>query len=91
MKTQTDEANTATWLEASGRESIRAYVESYTPTLTICESASPSRDLYKVLREVSVWFSDLSSGSLEPELNLELQAWDVLSDEALEIFEQDLE
>ena len=90
MRTQTDDANTATWLETSGRKSIRAHVESYIPMLTICESPLPNRDLYKVLREVSVWFSELSFGSFELELNLELQAWDILSDEALEIFERDL-
>ena len=92
MRTQTHAANTNTWLEATSEGEIRAYVVNYTPTLSIRESPFPVSDLGRELSQVSVfWFPDLSSVFAGPQIDLELEAWDILSNEALETFERDLE
>jgi hypothetical protein len=91
MTRQTSGANTATWLEASKDIKIRAYVESYTPTLTIQEQIYPSPDFCEDLWEISIPLSEERAGAIEPELALELEAWDILSDEALRNFENQLD
>lgn len=91
MQPETNEANTTTWLEASKEMKIRAYIESYMPTLSLRERLSPSANLYDALREVSVPPPRQRAVTLGPQLEMELQAWDVLSDEALRDFERELE
>ena len=90
MQPETDGANTRTWLEASKDMEIRAYIESHMPTLSVRESPSPSGNLYDTLRKVSVSLPTQRAVALEPQLEMELQAWDTLSDEALRNFEQGL-
>jgi hypothetical protein len=86
VEPRTNTANTRTWLEASKGIKIKAYIGSYMPTLSVRESPFPSEDLYDVLREVSVPVP-MTRAAVEPQLEMELQAWDVLSDEALLNFE----
>ena len=88
---ETDEANTRTWLEASKGIRIRTYIESRMSTLSLRERPSPSENLYEALRKISVPLPMRRAATLEPQLEMELQAWDVLSDEALRNFEQGLE
>lgn len=91
MGPDTDRANTDTWLRASKDKKVRAYIESYTPTLSIRESRSPGADLYDTLERVSVAFPLQNVVAPAPGLESELQAWDILSDEALREFELGLE
>jgi len=91
VQPETNGANTRTWLEASKEIKIRAYIESYMPTLTVRESPFPSAGLYDALEKISVPLSLQRVATLEPQLEMELQAWDILSDEALKDFEQELE
>ena len=87
MQPETNGANTNTWLEASKGVTIRAYIENYAPTLSIRETPSASTGLYDALKKVSVPFPMQRAVTLEPRLEIELQAWDILSDEALRDFE----
>lgn len=90
MEPKTDAANTRTWLEGSRDIRILAYVESYAPTRSVRERAYPGEDLYDALRRVSVLLPTNRVAAIPPELEAEFQAWDVLSDDALETFEQEL-
>lgn len=90
MQPETNGANTRTWLEASKEMKIRAYIEGYMPTLSVRESPFPSANLYDALRKISVSLPMQRVVTLEPQLEMELQAWDILSDEALRNFEQGL-
>lgn len=90
MQPETNGANTNTWLEASKEIKIKAYIESYLPTVSICENHNPSVGLYDALREISVPFSMQRVITLESQLEMELRAWNTLSDEALIDFEQRL-
>jgi hypothetical protein len=87
MQPETNEVSTKTWLEASKDITIRAYIESYMSTLNIRENLSPSTGLYDALRKISVPHPLRRAVTLEPRLEMELQAWDTLSDEALRDFE----
>jgi len=91
MEPETNAADTRTWLEVSKEIRIRAYIESYVPTLSIREKPLPGRNLYDALRKISVPFPMRRAATIEPRLEMELQAWDVLSDEALRNFEQGLD
>ena len=90
MEPKTNEANTRTWLEASSSIRIRAYIENYTPTLSIRERPLPSENLYDMLRKISVPLPVERVVTIERQLEMEFQAWDILSDEALMNFEQEL-
>ena len=90
MQPETNEANTRTWLEANKEVKIRAYIESYMPTLSVRENPFPGGNLYDALRRVSVPLPMQRAATLEPQLEMELEAWDILSDEALRDFEQGL-
>jgi len=90
MQPETGGANTNTWLEASKEMKVKAYIESYMTTLSISGNPCPNTDLYDALREISVPVSLQLVTTLEPQLEMELRAWDALSDEALIDFEQRL-
>ena len=90
MEPLTNVTNTKNWLEASRGIRIRAYIESYTPTLSVRERPFPSGNLYDSLRKVSVLLPTKCAATLEPQLDIEFQAWDILSDEALVNFELEL-
>lgn len=90
MQPETSGANTNTWLEASKEMKIEAYIESFMPTLSISGNPYPNTGLYDVLKKISVPISLQPAITLEPQLEMELRAWDTLSDEALIDFEQRL-
>lgn len=90
MQPETDGVNPRTWLEASKGIKIRAYIESYMPTVSVRQSSFPSANLYDALRKISVALPMQRAVTLEPHFEMELQAWDILSDEALRNFEQEL-
>jgi hypothetical protein len=85
MQPETNEANTRTWLEGSKEMKIKAYVENHIPTLSVRESPAPSTSPYSASLPMQ------RPVTLGPQLEMELQAWDILSDEALRNFEQGLE
>jgi hypothetical protein len=89
MEPLTDTVNTRDWLEASKGVKIAAYIESYMPTLSIYEKPLSDQNFYDALKSISVLFPVTPIISLR--LHQEFQAWDALSDEALMIFEQELD
>jgi hypothetical protein len=91
MESQTNELNTKNWLEATKGMKIRAYIEAYTPTSSMHGMPLPREDLYDAFKEISVPFSEKRTPIVEPQLDAEFQAWDMLSDEALINFEQGLD
>ena len=90
MEPRTDVANTKNWLEASRGIRTRAYIESYMSTVSMGERPFPSGNFYESLRTVSVLLPTKRAATLEPQLDMEFQAWDILSDEALANFELEL-
>jgi serine kinase of HPr protein (carbohydrate metabolism regulator) len=90
MQPETSGANTNTWLEASKKMKIKAYIESFMPTLSVSRNPYPNTDLYDALKNISVPISLQKVTDLEPQLEMEIRAWDTLSDEALIDFEQRL-
>jgi len=90
MEIRTDTANSRDWLEASKEVRIRAYIENYIPTLSIHEKPLSGENFYEALRGISVPLAEKHPAIQEPHLGTEFQAWDVLSDEALTSFEQEL-
>ena len=90
MDPQTNVANTKDWREACRGIRIRAYIESYMPTLSIQERSSPVEDFYDALRKISVPLPTERAATTADELDMEFQAWDALSDEALVNLEQEL-
>lgn len=86
MEPKTITANTKDWLEASKGIKIAAYIESYMTTLSMREPPFSSRNLYDAFRKISVPISNQ-----DYQFRQELQAWDALSDEALIIFERELD
>jgi len=90
MEPQTDAANMRSWLGTSPQIKITAYIENCVSTLNIREAPLSRVDFYETLRKFSVPFRKDRSAILEPQLDLEFQAWDALSDEALMNFEQEL-
>jgi len=90
MQPETNGVNTNTWLEASKDIKIRAYIENYMPTFNMVDKPNQYLGFYDSLREISVPFPIRPAINLEPYLDLELMAWDSLSDEALFDFEQGL-
>ena len=87
MQPQTNKADTKTWLEASKEIDIRAYIEGYMPNLNICANIFPLASIYKTQVEVCVPSIIKQSVTLDPIMQTEFQAWEVLSDEALRDFE----
>jgi hypothetical protein len=65
-------------------------LEAYTPTLSIPGRALPEEDFCDRLQKTSVTILE-SRSPLESELEVECQAWDALSDEALDLFERELD
>jgi hypothetical protein len=90
MKPQTNMASTKDWLEAEKGLRIRAYIEAYTPTLSIREIPLHRENLYDALREISVPFPIERAPIEKSQFDMEFRAWDILSDEALRIFERKL-
>lgn len=89
MQPRTDEVNTKDWVEASRGIVVRAYIESRTATSTLPGRPIALGDVLRDLKETSV---PLVRKPVMPEdLEIELQAWDSLSDEALRNFEQELD
>lgn len=75
MQIATSDANTKTWLEATKKITISAPIESYMPTISMRQSSF-----------IGVWLHIQSDLTLE----MELQSWDILSDDALWNFEHRL-
>jgi len=93
MQPETNGVNTNTWLEASKEMKIAPYIVNYMsmPTSVICKNPyPPSMGLYDAFRNISVPISMQRAVTSEPQLEVELRAWDILSDEALIGFEQRL-
>ena len=90
MLPQTSGANTDTWLRASKDITINAHIEGYTPTSVVRGSRAPTANLYDVLTRSSVPLPVPSKVILERGLEMELGGWGVLSDEALNHFEEGL-
>jgi hypothetical protein len=80
MEPQTDTAGSQDWLEASRELKIRAYVQNSAPTRTV----------YNTLSRLAARVQAERRCPIDPELDLEFQAWDALSDEALSSFEHAL-
>ena len=91
MEPQTDTVNSKLWLGARRETKIAAYIENRASTLNIWEGPSTELDFYAALRQVSVSVGERRSIVVDHQLNLEFQAWDVLSDDALMDFEQNLD
>jgi hypothetical protein len=91
MEPQTNAANTKDWLKATKELTIRAYVETYMPTVSVRGRPSPPQAFDEALRKVSVPLPAERVPIIDPQLDIELQAWDVLSDEALKNFERELD
>jgi len=90
MQPETTGVNTNTWLEASKDINIRAYIENFMQTFNIADKPNPSIGFDDALREISVPFPIRPAINRESKLDMELMAWDSLSDEALLNFEQGL-
>jgi hypothetical protein len=95
MMPRTDAATTKDWLEGSERIEITSYVQSYVPTAVALEIPAIDPILDKSLLDTLVKSSmalriEQRSPATQPELELEFQAWDSLSDEAFLNFEQEL-
>ena len=90
MEPRTETINAKSWIGANKEIKIAAYIENYAPTLSVWKKTLPDEDFYDLLRETSVMVLEKRTAIEEPELDLEFQAWDALSDEALMSFEQEL-
>ena len=90
MKPRTETVNSKSWIEANKGIKITSYIENRVSTLSIRERPLPGGNFYELLRETSVMVPKEQPAVVEHELDLELQAWDALSDEALVSFEQEL-
>jgi len=91
MQPRTTSANTRQWLRAHDGMRATAYIESYVPTLNLCDKAAASRDFLEALREVSVPLPAKEAPPyVGPELTQEFNAWDVLSDQAWLNLEEEL-
>lgn len=88
MEPRTDSMSSKVWIEAQEGVKVRA-LEAYTSTVSLHERPLPPNDFYDLLEKTSVRFLK-SPSTIERELDVECQAWDALSDEALEIFERTL-
>lgn len=91
MEKQTNTANTQDWLEASRGTRIRPYVEAYMSTLNLGDRPLRQESFDEALKSISVPILEVDIPVVGPQFDLELQAWDVLSDEALSNFEQNLD
>ena len=91
MEPQTQVASAKDWLEADTGIKIMPYVQNYALTSTVWNRPLPSMDFLAALRRISVPLPAQRRSELEPQLDLEFQAWDTLSDEALMNFEQQLD
>jgi len=91
MERQTNAANTKDWLKATKDLTIRAYVETNVPTVSMHGRPAPPPVFDEALRKVSVPLPAQRVPVIDSQLDIELQAWDVLSDEALENFERELD
>ncbi|MCX6091055.1 MAG: hypothetical protein NTX88_11930 [Candidatus Atribacteria bacterium] len=87
MEPQTNKASTKDWLHINVKMS--AYIENYMPTVSIYEKPLLSLNFYDALKRISVPFSITPFMNLQ--LHQEIQSWDVLSDEALMVFERGLD
>ena len=90
MQPETNMATTNTWLEVSKELKIKAYIESYTSITSIYNSLCPIADLHDELIRISIPFPKQRDTTQDQQLEMELSAWDTLSDEALIDFEQRL-
>jgi hypothetical protein len=87
MGTLTDTVSSKVWL-APERGLKIGPLEAYTSTFNIREQPVPHREFYELLMKTSVLVS--RKPVVETEFDMEFQAWETLSDEALEIFEREL-
>jgi hypothetical protein len=90
MEPRTETINAKSWIEANKGIKITAYIENYASMLSVWKKPLLNENLNELSRETSVMVLEKQPTVAEPELDLELQAWDALSDEALMSFEQEL-
>ena len=90
MEPRTETVNAKDWIEANEGIKITAYIENRVSTLSVWQRPLPSENLFESLRKISVIVTKQQPTVAERELDMELQAWDALSDEALVSFEQEL-
>lgn len=91
MESQTCVASTKDWLEASKEMKIKLSVENSISTVNAYRFAVSLGELLDTLKQISLPFLGRPSVVVEPSLDLEFEAWDSLSDEALVNFEYALE
>ena len=92
MQPETHEANTETWIKASQDLNVKPFVEGYMATVSVNGYPVPTEQgLYDELKKIGALFPIPAAGVVGPQLEMELQAWDLLSDEALRDFEAGLE
>jgi hypothetical protein len=90
MEPQTNTASTKDWLETLSGICIRAYIEAYMPTMNVRETPFSCYDFYDSFENSRLSLPAEYLQIDESQLKWEIQSWDILSDEALEKFEQEL-
>lgn len=86
MKSETRVINTKDWLNASKELNIRLYVENSVSTVTRYQYPPFNEGL----RDISKAALNKPSMVMEPGLETEFEAWEILSDQALADFERAL-
>ncbi len=90
MEPQTNGANTKDWLEAIKEYKINAYIDNYMPTQSMHGVSISTEGFYDEMLKVYVQVPVHPAVFLEHEIKMELDAWDILSDEALSAFELEI-